>query len=1120
MRGFSKILLCIAMILGLGGLTTVSADASTSRHLTLTFSTKTPNAHTLVTVHGSINHSAKGTTVTIQRKSGSKWKTAKSTKTTTTAGAYSTSLTVSSSRGSYSYRASVAKHGNLKAATSSTVKVSVRTVQKVTLSAKSEIAIGSSVTLTGGVSPFKSKAKVTILSRAKSTGPGAFHSVGTATLSSKGKYSFTAHPAADADYEVSVPVQSTSYLAAGTSTMRSVTVIHLSNIQTNVPNAQVNTPYLAHLTTSEDRAGTWAKIGTWPNWLILNTSTGTLTGTAPAAPGPIAVKVTFKDTALPTLITAPTDVTFNVQPLAPLSITTATLGTGRVGVPFSATTLALNVSNPPGTWSQTGLPAGLVLNAATGVITGTPTAAAVTYPSTTNPSFTFTPTTGSAAIQAIPITILAARPVISTATLPQGTVGNLYTATLATTGNKVGTWTLTGDTLPTGLSFNTATGAFTGTPAAGQNGAYAINAQFHETATTENSLAKSFTLTIGQATAPSITTNSLPDATVGTAYSASINVVGSPTGSWTAVTLGNGLSFNASTGAITGTPTTAGTITKTYTFTQTSTGLTASKSLLITINAIPVAITTTSLPDGALDSPYSQQLTATGGSGTWSKTSGSLPAGLTLTSGGLISGKPGPTADGSASFNIKFTSGAVSDTESFSINVEKFIASAGIPAGTVGVAYSFQLQQNGSGPGTWSSPFGSSLDGLTLHANGLIDGTPTSAVTTFWPIEFDPATAGFTTEDFTADVNIEGSLGAGPAATSVSAGNEYACRIKEPGDTLWCWGHNFKGNLGSSTTLGGNATVPAQVSGAWKQVSAGAFYHTCGVKTAGTLWCWGYNNAGQLGNGSSSDEDIPAQVVGGGTTWKQVSTGTDHSCATKTDGTLWCWGQNSNNQLGGASPNSQALTPAQVGSDTHWSTVTAGAGGQSCALKDDNSLWCWGSNFRGQVGSGSSATTVAAPAHIGADTWIAVSAGNAYTCGIKTGGALYCWGAAEQGRLGNDTTTGDVNAPAHIGSATWKTVAAGGAANFGTTCGIQTDGTGWCWGYNGSGQLGNGSFDDSNSPTQVDTTTSWSSVSVGANFACGVKNDESQRCWGNGGHGEMGDGSTFPFDNPIPVIVN
>lgn len=183
----------------------------------------------------------------------------------------------------------------------------------------------------------------------------------------------------------------------------------------------------------------------------------------------------------------------------------------------------------------------------------------------------------------------------------------------------------------------------------------------------------------------------------------------------------------------------------------------------------------------------------------------------------------------------------------------------------------------------------------------------------------------------------------------------------------------------------------------WVSVSAG-HVHTCEIKLDGSLWCWGNNQGGQLGDGTTDNTAIPVPV-GSDRDWEQVSSGVVHTCAGKDDGSLWCWGSNEYGQTGDGT-GQDALTPIGVAGEGGWVSTTSG-GWHSCGVKDDRSLWCWGSNVYGQLGNGTVDDSFA-PVRIAPEiNWTSVDAGYYHTCGKTTYGTLYCWGFNLYGQLGD-----------------------------------------------------------------------------------------------------------------------
>lgn len=293
--------------------------------------------------------------------------------------------------------------------------------------------------------------------------------------------------------------------------------------------------------------------------------------------------------------------------------------------------------------------------------------------------------------------------------------------------------------------------------------------------------------------------------------------------------------------------------------------------------------------------------------------------------------------------------------------------------------------------------------------------------------------------------------------------------------------------------------------------------HLCALRSTGSLWCWGNNEKGQLGNGTTSTElSTPAQLVQSAGTWTSIATGVFHSCGTQQDGSLWCWGENGSGQLA-TSLVSVAAEPRQVElADADMANVASGATAQhSCALSAQGSLWCWGGNFFGQVGNDSS-DSPASPTQIGdANEWRQVSVGSLHTCGIKKDASLWCWGANFVGQLGDGSFT-DSLVPARVGAErTWLKV----SASVANTCAIESSGELWCWGFNDAGQIGDGTLDLRGEPVLVAGDTTWRDVAAGTAFNCGIRDDASLWCWGGNERGQLGDGTDENRTEPNANIL-
>jgi large repetitive protein len=406
---------------------------------------------------------------------------------------------------------------------------------------------------------------------------------------------------------------------------------------------------------------------------------------------------------------------------APLKITTTSLPGGRVGTAYSATVTASGGSKPY-SWSISGgaLPDGFTLDPASGTISGMPTAAGTT-------SFTVgvRDKDNNTDTQALSIRVDPAPLTVTTSSLPPGTVGSPYSASLTATGGTDGyTWSIPAGSLPAGLTLSGST--ISGTPTSAGMSNFTVQVTDSSNATASKPL--SIAIAAPATPALAITTSSLPPATVGTPYSATLSSTGGAGGNiWSIAsgTLPAGLTLNGS--AISGTPTTAGTSSFTVQV-KDSANNTATKPLSITVAPPALTITTTLLPAGAVGAPYAATLAATGGSGgnTWSIVSGSLPAGLSL-SGATIAGTP--TAPGASTFTVQVKDASnTTATQPLTITVAApalTITTNSLPSATVLTAYSTTLTAAGGTVGySWSITSGSLPLGLTLGAGGTISGAP------------------------------------------------------------------------------------------------------------------------------------------------------------------------------------------------------------------------------------------------------------------------------------------------------------------------------------------------------------------------------------------------------------
>jgi alpha-tubulin suppressor-like RCC1 family protein len=316
----------------------------------------------------------------------------------------------------------------------------------------------------------------------------------------------------------------------------------------------------------------------------------------------------------------------------------------------------------------------------------------------------------------------------------------------------------------------------------------------------------------------------------------------------------------------------------------------------------------------------------------------------------------------------------------------------------------------------------------------------------------------------------------------VSCGNGSASAIKTDG-TLWTWGRNTNGQLGINNTTNPICTPVTTFAGGtnWKQVSCLVNAITA-IKTDGTLWVWGLNIYGGLGiNNTTNPICTPVTTFAGGTNWKQVAVGQVHTAAIKTDGTLWTWGRNTNGYLGTNDTNTRCTPVTTFAGGTNWKQVFCGYF-HTAAIKTDGTLWTWGRNNQGHLGDNTSIDrSTPVTTFAGGTNWKQVAGGQQYTAAIKTDGTLWTWGPNNLGQLGDNTIVNRCTpVTTFAGGTNWKQVA-GGVTH---TAAIKTDGTLWTWGNNNNGYLG---INDTNTRcTPVQTSlggTNWKQVAASNHVA-------------------------------------
>ncbi|MBI5687602.1 MAG: hypothetical protein HZC54_21235 [Verrucomicrobia bacterium] len=420
------------------------------------------------------------------------------------------------------------------------------------------------------------------------------------------------------------------------------------------------------------------------------------------------------------------------------------------------------------------------------------------------------------------------------------------------------------------------------------------------------------------------------------------------------------------------------------------------------------------LPSGTLGGSYNQTLQAAGGAGsyTWSW-SGSTPPGLSLSTGGVLSGTP--TTAGAYSFTISVTDGQATASQPVIITIQAPVLAAGYQ-------HTLVLKWNGA-VAAW---------GRNLYGQ-LGNGTTNASLTA---------------------VQASGLTG----IIALAAGYDHTLALK-PDGTVWAWGWNTHGQLGNGTT--NSVTTPVQVSGLSGviAIAAGA-YQSAALKSDGTVWTWGYNSDGELGDGTTVSRSTPVQVSGlSGVV--AIASGDWHTLALKSDGTIWAWGLNFYAQLGDGTT-TERHAPVQAAGISGVTAIEAGWG-HSVALKSDGTVWGWGNNGDGELGDGTT-TNRAAPVQVtGLSGVTAIAAGYRHTLGLKADGTVWGWGYNLNGQLGDGTTTNRTTPSQAIGLSGVTALVAG----WDHSAALKSDGTVWGWGYNVFGALGDGTTSERATPVLV-----------------------------------------------------
>lgn len=343
---------------------------------------------------------------------------------------------------------------------------------------------------------------------------------------------------------------------------------------------------------------------------------------------------------------------------------------------------------------------------------------------------------------------------------------------------------------------------------------------------------------------------------------------------------------------------------------------------------------------------------------------------------------------------------------------------------------------------------------------------------------------------------------------------------------LYLWGRGLSGELGDNQTAASRST-PQQLTNAgaagWRSITS--CYNSLAIKSDGTLWAWGPGDSGENGDGTTQTRSTPRQI-GAATNWREVTFGNFQcSAAIKTDGTLWSWGFNGSGTVGDGTTANRS-SPRQVGTATNWKQVSHG-GSAALGVKTDGTLWGWGGNDYGEVGDGTGNTGVAGqntrstPTQVGTATnWRFCCAQGNTSAAIKTDGTLWLWGRGANGALGNNLTT-NRNTPIQEFTSTsqWEQVAMIGTTIVAVIA-VKKDGTLWSWGNGANGVLGDNQTASRSTPAQVGTENTWKAICSGTTSAMAIKVNGTLWTWGSNANGRLGVNDTITRSTPVQEFTS
>jgi alpha-tubulin suppressor-like RCC1 family protein len=374
----------------------------------------------------------------------------------------------------------------------------------------------------------------------------------------------------------------------------------------------------------------------------------------------------------------------------------------------------------------------------------------------------------------------------------------------------------------------------------------------------------------------------------------------------------------------------------------------------------------------------------------------------------------------------------------------------------------------------------------------------------------------------------------------LAASEQVACALTSQG-SVHCWGFNSAvWEYGAPPDLVAGSMSPAATSlPVMTKLALGVGQHLCGITSENDALCWARGNNGQLGGGAVAGMGNPVATVDGDIEWEDISVGRITTCGLSTEGDGYCWGHNQRGEIGSTTVPLGALTPTPTlveGGHTFKSVVAGWL--HACGITTAGDAYCWGGNTSGQLGMGVFDTTshrspeLVAGLPSGGLAFAQITLGSRYTCGITMDGDAYCWGENATGQLGDGTQVGRAAPTRVAGGLKFKQiVASSGFANgafatpptslqgaVGHTCALTPAGQAYCWGWNGNGELGDGSNIDRLTPTPVSGGLTFDTIASGGAYTCGMAGDNVW-CWGSNTNGQLGKGDLAHASTPQRVLA-